>query len=65
MTTQHHGANGTRSPLLKDNWSYIEPIALEDFTPEDYALMDAQRAPFTAERQADEAPDQPAHGRAV
>ena len=53
--TGHHAANQTRSPLLRDDWSYIEPIALEDFTPEDFALMESQRAPFTAERQAGEA----------
>jgi predicted HD phosphohydrolase len=53
--TRHHAANGTRSPLLRDDWSYIEPIPLKDFAPEDFALLDVQRAPFTAERQADEA----------
>ena len=53
--TGHHAANQTRSPLLRDDWSYIEPIALDDFAPEDFALMDSQRAPFTAERQAGEA----------
>lgn len=55
MTNQHHSANGTRSSLLKEDWSYIEPIPLEDFAAEDFTLMDRQRAPFTAERQADEA----------
>ena len=53
--TGHHAANRIRSPLLRDGWSYIEPIALEDFAPEDFATLDSQRAPFTAERQADEA----------
>lgn len=52
---EHHGANGTRSPLLRDDWSYVEAIALDDFAPGDFALLDSQRVPFGAERQADEA----------
>lgn len=49
-----HAANGTRSPLLRGDWKYIEAIPLEDFTAGDFAEMDAQRAPYYAERQADE-----------
>lgn len=45
-------ANGTRTPLYRADWSYIEPVPLEDFTPADFALMDRQRAEFYGERQA-------------
>ena len=45
-------ANGTRSPLLRENWSYVEAIPLDDFGESDFALLDAQRPLFDAERQA-------------
>lgn len=49
-----HAANGSRSPLYKDDWSYIEPIPLEEMTAADFAQMDEQRAPFYADNQAGE-----------
>ena len=45
-------ANGTRSPLLRENWAYVEAIPLDDFRESDFALLDAQRPLFDAERQA-------------
>ena len=45
-------ANGTNSPLLRDGWDYVGAIPLDDFEASDFALLDAQRPVFTAERQA-------------
>lgn len=42
-----------RSPLADPSWSYIEALSLEDFTAQDWALMNRQRAQFAAARQAD------------
>ena len=48
-------ANGTRSPLLREDWNYLSVVALDDFGPREFALLDAQRSDFYAERQALEA----------
>ena len=48
-------ANGTRSDLLRDDWEYLSVIALEDFGPREFAMLDAQRVDFYGERQAFEA----------
>lgn len=45
-------ANGTNSRLLRDDWDYVEAIPLDDFGESDFALLDAQRPAFAAERQA-------------
>ena len=45
-------ANGTNSRLLRDDWDYVGAIPLDDFAASDFALLDAQRPAFTAERQA-------------
>ena len=45
-----------RNPLLKPDWSYIEKPTLEDFTGEDWSVMNGQRKTFQAELQADIAP---------
>lgn len=42
-----------RSPLADPSWRYIEALSLEDFTAQDWALMNRQRAQFAAARQAD------------
>lgn len=43
-----------RTPLLRPQWRYVEKAALEDFNSDDWALMNAQRADYRAERQAEE-----------
>ena len=45
-------ANGTSSRLLRDDWKYVGAIPLDEFEASDFALLDAQRPTFTAERQA-------------
>ena len=40
------------SPLLHEGWSYVTPTALDEFRAADWALLDAQRAPYYAEQQA-------------
>jgi len=50
----HDEANGTLSPLLRPGWHYLEPLSLEEFSAEDWALLDAQREPYDRERQAAE-----------
>jgi predicted HD phosphohydrolase len=44
-----------RSPLLRDDWSYVEPIALDDFGPADWTLLRRQREPYYAAEQARQA----------
>ncbi len=48
---------GARSPLAEPGWSYIERTNLEDFTAADWALMNAQRAPYMAAEPARQALD--------
>jgi predicted HD phosphohydrolase len=40
--------------LAESHWEYIEPVALDDFKARDWQILDAQRAPFQAEHQADQ-----------
>ena len=47
-------ANGTRSPLLREDWFYVEAIPFDDFRESDFALLDAQAPVFYAERQAEQ-----------
>ncbi len=47
-------ANGTKSPLLREDWDYLRVVALDDFGPDEFALLDAQRPGFYAERQSRE-----------
>ena len=44
-----------RSRLGAADWGYIEAGSLQDFTVEDWALMNKQRAPYLAEEQAKQA----------
>lgn len=39
---------GTRSPLAEPGWRHIERTSLEDFTADDWSVMNAQRAPYMA-----------------
>jgi predicted HD phosphohydrolase len=44
-----------RSPLLQADWDYVEPVALDDFGPADWALLKRQRGPYYAAEQARQA----------
>ena len=46
---------GERSPLMEPDWSYIEPGNMEDFSGDDWAVMNAQREPYLAEEKAKQA----------
>jgi predicted HD phosphohydrolase len=41
----------TRSPLYREDWSYIERAALNDFSAEEFALLNEQRRVYYAEHQ--------------
>lgn len=42
----------TASPLLQADWRYVDKISLEQFTRNDWDLLDAQRAQYYAQEQA-------------
>jgi predicted HD phosphohydrolase len=44
-----------RSPLADASWDYLAPTALEAFSPEDWRVLDFQRAQYQARHQADQA----------
>lgn len=46
-----HKANGSHSELYRADWEYV-PVSLEDFSAENFALLDTQRAVYYGERQA-------------
>jgi predicted HD phosphohydrolase len=48
---------GEKSPLLQLGWSYASPVSLDAFKVEDWALLDAQRAPYGATERAKQALD--------
>lgn len=48
---------GRMSPLLEENWQYIEKTALDDFVAEDWAILNSQRRGYMAEQQARQALD--------
>jgi len=54
-TTASAGPGAGRSPLLRKGWDYVEPVALDDFGPADWALLQRQRGPYYAEEQARQA----------
>lgn len=41
-----------RSPLADPDWTYVEHLSMEDFSPADWAAMNAQRVQFAAMHQA-------------
>ena len=43
-----------RSPLAKPDWRHVEAEPMEAFRRDDWQLLNSQRAPYLAERQADE-----------
>jgi predicted HD phosphohydrolase len=40
------------SPLLDPSWAFVTKVAMEDFSAEDWALMNRQRAPYLRDQQA-------------
>lgn len=40
------------SPLARPDWRYVEKVSLEDFAPDDWTLLNAQRSEFHAAEQA-------------
>jgi len=46
------GMPSSRSPLLKKNWRYVEKLSLEEFQPDDWTLLNAQRELFYGAEQA-------------
>lgn len=42
----------TRSPLHDPTWTYVGAAAMDDFRPQDWAVLTAQRAPYQADLQA-------------
>lgn len=44
-----------RSPLLRSEWRHVDKEALDEFRAADWALLNAQRAPYYAEQQATQA----------
>lgn len=64
--------NAKITPLMAPGWSYVDKPSLERFTAADWALLDRQRAPYLAERRADQVlamfatmQDQPSFGYAI
>ena len=50
-----HRPADTKSRLLRDDWSYVEPMTLDDFSTADWAMLDGQRAPYLAGERARQA----------
>lgn len=48
-------ADSRYSPLAHPGWSHVEKLSLEEFLPEDWALLEQQRRQYLAEHQADQA----------
>lgn len=48
-------AQGGKSPLADEAWCYVDKPALDQFTAEDWALLEKQRQPYFAEQRATQA----------
>ena len=46
---------GERDNLMRADWRYIEPCNMDDYSPEDWATMNRQRADYLAEERAKQA----------
>ena len=46
---------GQRDDLLRPDWHYIKPCSMADYGPEDWAIMNRQRAGYLAEERARQA----------
>ena len=46
---------GERDRLLRAHWQYIEHCNMDDYSPEDWAIMNRQRAEYLAEERAKQA----------
>ncbi len=38
--------NTTPTPLMDENWTYVAPMNLDDFTADDWGVLDTQRVPY-------------------
>ena len=56
MQSKHRPA-GKNSPLFENNWTYAQPVSLDDFSAEDWALLEHQRVPYGASQRAKQALD--------
>ena len=54
-TQQIRRKAGERDRLLRPGWQYIEHCNLDDYSPEDWAIMNRQRAEYLAEERARQA----------
>jgi len=54
MRSKHRPA-GKNSPLFENNWTYAQPVSLDDFSAEDWALLEHQRVPYGASQRAKQA----------
>ena len=43
-----------RSPLAETGWKHVEALPMDAFRASDWALLDRQRRPYYAARQADQ-----------
>ena len=43
---------GARDPLLRPHWDYVEPLSMDDYRAEDWALMNSQRTEYFEDQQA-------------
>ncbi|MBH97436.1 MAG: phosphohydrolase [Rhodospirillaceae bacterium] len=50
-----HRKTGETNPLLRPEWLYINPHNMNEYTPEDWALMNQQREIYLAEERAKQA----------
>jgi len=48
---------GVKSPLLHDDWDYAAPVSLDDFSAQDWALLERQRGPYGVAERAKQALD--------
>jgi predicted HD phosphohydrolase len=61
MTTESKKTNcvrrkaGERDKLLRSDWQYIEPCNMEDYSREDWEVMNRQRADYMAEERVKQA----------
>ena len=50
-----HRKVGTNSPILESTWKYIQPSSLENFSRDDWLLLDTQRAAYLKEERPKQA----------
>jgi len=55
QVSAHRRVAGQASPLLEKQWDYVDVPVLDDFTADDWQLLDRQRAPYLARERAKQA----------